>query len=96
MGKHTPGPWIAEFRGVGEDDLVPARIIAPNGCGTGCRCEVAAEVMPEDARLIAAAPALAEALAALLDLASPEDATEEEAPVYAAALAALRAAGLIE
>lgn len=59
--EYTPGPWAVELSPISG----PARVIAPNGCGQDCPCEVAAEVMPEDARLIAAAPELAEALARL-------------------------------
>lgn len=56
--EYTPGPWAVELSPISG----PARIIAPNGCGQGCPCEVAEKVMPDDARLISAAPELAEAL----------------------------------
>lgn len=75
--EYTPGPWAVELSPISG----PARVIAPNGCGQDCPCEVAAEVMPDDARLIAAAPELAEALKAL-DIAASVGAQ------------ALRAAGL--
>lgn len=81
--RYTPGPWGIDMTSPGK-----AIIYGPNGSYK--------EEHIANARLLAAAPALAEALEALLDLASPDDATEEEAPVYAAALAALRAAGVLE
>jgi hypothetical protein len=72
--KHTPGPWITEI--AGSDS--PARVLAPNGCGQGCPCEVAGSVMPEDARLIAAAPDLAELL--ILALPAVEEAEQFNKP----------------
>lgn len=62
---YTPAPWIVELSPISG----PARVIAPDGCGTGCPCEIVGEAMPEDARLIAAAPDLVEALAELLRIA---------------------------
>ena len=95
--QHTPGPWVAEMPTEGMSYYQPARVVAPNGCGDGCPCEVAGAVMPEDARLIAAAPELAEALAACLPDLKHYAATHGPGPDrrLEAALSALAKAGLL-
>lgn len=62
--KHTPGPWCVE--GVGIGALVRARI---NGVIVAVRHRLSAQEHEANARLIAAAPELLEALREAVDLA---------------------------
>lgn len=95
--KHTPGPWrtlaIAKGRVIGDDTAIGyEKIQVANHNAT-----VATVYRASDARLIAAAPELAEALARLLGC--PElnwDETDDESrAAIAFARAALRTAGVI-
>ena len=84
---HTPGPWFHESADRGNRHVI--RFKAPHYTGRG---EVLAQQIerPEDARLMAAAPVLADALEGLLASTPGDNFAQREA-----ARVALRTAGRI-
>lgn len=85
--KHTPGPWTVHQEVPG----APCRILGPTEHGRG---SIASCLEPANAKLIAAAPALADALEALVrpQLEAFKVIGQPGSPM-ANAVAALRAAG---
>ncbi len=86
--KHTPGPWHvgAGSRGVRDvmaSDRAIARLYADDAPSRGC--DVPARV-DADARLIAAAPDLAAALARLVELADDPEAQDDDATAHPEAM----------
>ena len=70
MSKHTPGPWqVGHF----DSNMICDSDGANRGCAPIARVEGTAAERRANARLIAAAPELLEALRGLLDPATNED-----------------------
>ncbi|CDY76148.1 hypothetical protein BGLT_05221 [Caballeronia glathei] len=89
--KHTPGPWFVTGTGLSryvEGKVRPGVLQEVAWCGA---TEVP-EQMEANARLIAAAPELLEALQAMVDAHAIPSSICKERPVYEAALAAIRKA----
>lgn len=68
MSKHSPGPWVANKRGLGPMGETPGYEIQTDAPGQKYSAVVVspARIRRADARLIAAAPELLDALKALL------------------------------
>ncbi len=79
-GTHTPGPWRVSNGGKGNTAVVTDRewpkgnavcLVADPPCHDGEGFPLSEDVVDANARLIAAAPALLEALEKLVELAEP-------------------------
>jgi hypothetical protein len=82
MIKHTPGPWVAECIGSNGDHENPQDIYEING-----KTRVAEFVTEANARLIAAAPELLDALVTLLDAVEGKRITQGDCNQARAAIA---------
>ena len=84
MSKHTPGPWVAEYDEYGDEIWFGGRgcgtwTIGPAYIGGDGLTQEGQERMAADARLIAAAPELLEALDNLLKVIDGEGGTKPNA-----------------
>lgn len=81
QSNHTPGPWQVEIIGMGQDEHV-CNVLAGSK-------QVAEGIFYSDARLIAAAPDLLEALEALIAVGKTEKGLQVWSPEWDTAHAAI-------